>query len=130
MSLVLALFGLLTAPQKRFSCTKNFKEVFHGFISLQGALVVELKHAGITFQLQQVFPLIYRSEYVGAYIADIVVNNKIILELKSVSQLTSGMEAQLINYLKLSGIPVGYLFNFYPVRLQWHRFVNTRKGKL
>jgi GxxExxY protein len=93
----------------------------------QGALVVELKHAGIPFQLQQVFPLIYKEEYIGAYIADIVVDNSIILELKSVSQLTSGMDAQLINYLKLSGIPVGYLLNFYPVRLHWRRFVNTGK---
>jgi GxxExxY protein len=95
----------------------------------QGALVVELKHAGIPSQLKQVFPLIYKTEYVGAFIADIVVDNKIILELKSVSQLTTGMYSQLINYLKLSGIQVGYLFNFYPVRLKWRLFINARKRK-
>jgi hypothetical protein len=39
------------------------------------------------------------------------------------------MDAQLINYLKLSGIPVVYLFKFYPVHLQWGCFVNTGKGK-
>ncbi|MBN1698938.1 MAG: GxxExxY protein [Spirochaetales bacterium] len=71
----------------------------------------------------------YRDEYIGAYIADIVVDEKIILELKSIRQITTGIESHIINYLKLSGIPVGYLFNFYPVRLQWNRFVNACGGK-
>jgi GxxExxY protein len=61
-----------------------------------GVLVVELKQTSISFQLQQVFPLVYKTEYVGVYIADILFDNKIILELKSVSQLTSGMDVQLI----------------------------------
>ncbi|MBN1410151.1 MAG: GxxExxY protein, partial [Spirochaetales bacterium] len=63
------------------------------------------------------------NEYVGAYIADLVVDNIIILELKSVSQLTPVMEAQLINYLKLSKIQVGYLLNFYGITLGFKRFV-------
>ncbi|MBN1698935.1 MAG: GxxExxY protein [Spirochaetales bacterium] len=71
----------------------------------QGALVVELKYNGIPLQMQQVYS-VYRDEYVWAYIADIVVDGKIILELKSVRQLTAGMEAQIINYLRLSGMPV------------------------
>ncbi|MBN2617903.1 MAG: GxxExxY protein, partial [Spirochaetales bacterium] len=62
----------------------------------------------------------------GAFFADIVVANTIILELKSVSGFTSGMVSQTINYLKLSKLPVAYLLNFQGPRVQWQRFVNTK----
>ena len=90
----------------------------------EGALVVELKHRGIFIERQKVFPLEYRGEYIGAYIADIVVENTLIVELKSVSKLNEVMEAQLLNYLKLSNLKVGYLLNFHNVSLEWRRFVN------
>ena len=93
----------------------------------EGALVVELTNSSISFKRQQVYPLYYKGVYVGAYIADIVVDDKIILELKSVKQLTHTMAAQLINYLKLSRVPVGYLMNFNGIRLEWKRFVNQRE---
>ena len=51
--------------------------------------------------------------------------NTIILELKSVRALNDCMAAQIINYLKLSGLPVGYLINFYGVKAEWRRFVNV-----
>ena len=94
----------------------------------QATFVVELQEAGLGYEIQKDFPLHHLGRYVGAYIADIVIENTIILELKAVSQLTSGMSAQLVNYLKLSGFPVGYLLNFGHNRLEWHRFVNTGKG--
>jgi GxxExxY protein len=68
--------------------------------------VYELQRAGIPFERQRVYPLHYKGELVGAYIADLVVDNKIILELKSVSALNQVMEAQIINYLRLSKLPV------------------------
>ena len=90
----------------------------------EGALVVELKHLRLEVDRQLDYPLAYRGEYVGAYIADLVVEGTIILELKSVKALTAAMDAQIINYLKLSGLPVGYLLNFYGTRVEWRRFVN------
>ena len=56
-----------------------------------------------------------------------VVDNAVILELKSVQELNNNMEAQLINYLKLSKIQVGYLINFQGARLEWKRFVCQRE---
>lgn len=73
---------------------------------------VELAKAGIYFYRQKVYPLHYKGKYIGAYIADLVVDNKIIIELKSVSRFTAVMEAQLLNYLRLSGLQVGCLMNF------------------
>jgi GxxExxY protein len=96
----------------------------------EGAFCVELSQAGVPFERQKVYPLYYKGEYIGAYIADLVVDNKIIVELKSVSKLTSVMTAQLINYLKLSHIQVGYLMNFNSVSLEWKRFVHQdNQGK-
>src|SRR4030066_1869167 len=92
----------------------------------EGAFCVELTKAGIQFDRQKVYPLYYKGEYIGAYIADLVVDNKIIVELKAVSQLTAVMEAQLLNYLKLSKLQVGYLMNFNSIRLEWKRFVNQK----
>jgi GxxExxY protein len=55
------------------------------------------------------------------------VDNAIILELKAVKELNNNMEAQIINYLKLSKIAVGYLINFHNVKLEWKRFVCQRE---
>ena len=59
----------------------------------EGAIVVELKNSGLPFSCQEVFPVYYKSELIGSYIADIVVDNSIILELKAVKQLNPYMEA-------------------------------------
>jgi len=93
----------------------------------EGALCVEFKHLGLTTERQPVFPLSYRGEYIGAYVADLVVEGTIILELKAVKTLSPVMEAQIINYLKLSGLAVGYLLNFANTRVEWKRFVNQRE---
>ena len=89
----------------------------------EGALVIELAHLGIPFERQKVYPVYYKGELAGAYIADLVVDGKIILELKSVVSLSSVMAAQIINYLRLSKVPVGYLVNFRNTRVQFRRFV-------
>ena len=78
----------------------------------EGALVIEFAHLGIPIERQKVYPVYYKGELAGAYIADLVVADTIILELKSVQALKESMEAQIINYLRLSKIPVGYLINF------------------
>ena len=91
----------------------------------EGALVIEFQRRDMPFSRQQVYPLYYKGELAGAYIADLVVAGKIILELKSVRQLTACMEAQLINYLRLSKVPVGYLINFRNTKVAWRRFIVT-----
>ena len=91
----------------------------------EGALVIELERRGLSVGRQVVSPLIYEGEMAGAYVADIVVENTVILELKSVKALSPVMEAQLINYLRLSRIPVGYLINFNRSRMVYRRRVLT-----
>ena len=89
----------------------------------EGAMVIELKKRGLDVHRQVVYPLFYEGEMAGAYVADLVVEGKMILELKSVKELNSNMEAQLLNYLRLSKVSLGYLINFRNARVEWKRRV-------
>ncbi len=67
----------------------------------------------LPFRRQVAMPITYKSETLDCgYRADVVVGDKVLLELKSVDRLTPVHEAQIITYLKLSGIPTGLLLNF------------------
>jgi GxxExxY protein len=88
-----------------------------------GALLIEFRNRKLNIEREREFKLYYEGEVAGVYFADLVVEGKILLELKSVSTLTSLMEAQLLNYLRIGQIPVGYLVNFNALSLQYKRMV-------
>ncbi len=89
---------------------------------------MELGRREIGYERQKVFPVEYYGEYIGAYFADVVVGGAIIVELKSVKCLTEIMAAQVINYLRLSSLDVGYIINFHGIRLEWKRYINPGSG--
>ncbi len=89
----------------------------------ENALCIELTQAGIPFQCQQQFVISYKGEDVGNYIADIVVNDKLLIELKALSSFGKEHDAQVMNYLKASGLTVGLLLNFGVTRLGIRRMV-------
>ena len=104
--------------------------IYGGILSLtllesayEGAMAIELKKRGLDVQRQVVYPLSNEGEMAGAYVADLVVEGKMILELKSVKELNPNMEAQLLNYLRLSKVSLGYLINFRNSRVEWKRRV-------
>jgi len=73
----------------------------------------ELSSDGLVFRRQVPLPVIYKSVRLDCgYRLDIVVENAVVIEIKSVERLIPIHEAQLITYLKLSGIPIGLLLNF------------------
>jgi GxxExxY protein len=78
----------------------------------QNALMIELDKAGLSAEPQAPIKVFYDDRIVGDFIADIIVEDKVILELKSVKELHPAHEAQLTNYLKATGIEVGLLINF------------------
>jgi len=89
-------------------------ELGHGFLEkvYKNALAVELKESGVKCNLEVSLQVSYRGTIVGEYAADIVVDNKIIVEVKAVSKLNPVHEVQLVNYLKATGLTVGLLINF------------------
>ena len=75
-------------------------------------LLIELKKAGLRVQTQVSIPVKYEGQSVGDFTADMVVEDRVIVELKSLQRLIKAHEIQLVNYLVATGIPVGLLINF------------------
>lgn len=100
------------------SILKLFYEVYnvlgHGFLEkvYQNALYTELKNNGFEVESQKQIKVYYKNVEVGEYYADLIVNNKVILELKATESITEAHEFQLLNYLKSTNIEVGLLLNF------------------
>jgi len=102
----------------------------HGFLEAvyQEALEIEYKARGLPVVAQQPFLIDYKGRILKkTYIADFVAYDKIIVEIKALSHLTSLEEAQVMNYLKASGLQVGLLINFGTKQLEWKRFNWTYK---
>lgn len=89
----------------------------------QKALLKELRLRGLKADAQKEIKVLYKDEDVGSYYADIVVNDEIILELKAVDCLTKAHESQLLNYLKGTGIKLGFLVNFGKDKAVYKRMV-------
>lgn len=97
----------------------------HGLLEkpYENALVVEFQQQHISFTQQPRFPVIYKSVNVGEYIPDLIVFDKVIVDTKVVETLGNNEKAQMINYLKITGLRVGLLLNFKHPKLQWERIV-------
>jgi len=76
------------------------------------ALCIELKIAGLYFEKQKVINVEYKGEVLGQFRMDIVVENLIVVEIKSVERFDPIFEAQLLSYMKLGGYKLGLLINF------------------
>ena len=106
-----------------------FKHLTTGLLEsvYEKALCIEFDEMGIPYERQKRLQITYKGSIIGEFVSDLVVDNKIILELKSIPQLTPANTAQLINYLKITGMPVGYLLNFGEGR-DYKRILNKESG--
>jgi GxxExxY protein len=89
----------------------------------QNALMVELKSRGLKAESQVPITVHYKDNVVGEYIADILVEDKVILELKTVDRFDKIHEAQLLNYLRATGTQIGILVNFKHPKAEIKRMV-------
>ena len=76
------------------------------------ALMIELRGRGLSVENQVPLKVSYKEQIVGEYFADLLVEDRVIVEIKSVANLLREHQAQLLNYLKATGISVGLLVNF------------------
>jgi GxxExxY protein len=97
----------------------------HGFLEAvyQNALVEELAASGLAVVKEKAFPVHYRGKQVGMYLADIVIENTVIAELKVAQMLIPAHAAQVLNYLRASRLPVGLLFNFGKPKVEFRRVI-------
>ena len=89
----------------------------------ENAMCIELQAKGLAVQQQAEIEVSYKEQSVGVYYADLLVNQLVICELKSAKALTTAHQAQLLNYLKATGIKVGLLLNFGSERVEVKRMV-------
>jgi len=95
----------------------------------ENALLVELKQQGLNAKNQVPIKVSYKGEVVGDYTADLLVEDKVIVELKTVENLDRSHEAQLLNYLKSTGLQVGLLVNFKHKKADIKRMVLDLSGE-
>lgn len=101
------------------------RELGYGFLEkvYENSLMVLLKKEGIKARQQHPISVYFENEIVGEYFADIVVEDKVLVELKTIERTANVHDAQLLNYLKATKIRLGLLINFAPRKLEYERII-------
>ncbi|MGD2079424.1 MAG: GxxExxY protein [Chloroflexota bacterium] len=129
---------------QHFKHTKLTEEIIGGFYDVynalgygflekiyENALKIELASRGLAVEQQAPIVVHYAGEIVGEHFADLVVEDKVVIELKAAKSVKPEHEAQLLNYLKATKNEVGLLLNFGPeASFKRKAFDNERKGSL
>ena len=91
-------------------------ELGYGFLEkvYHKSLFIELSKRGYRVEIEKPVEVRYENQVVGEFFADLLVENKVVVEVKAVDKYTSIFEAQLLNYLKAVGFDVGLIINFGP----------------
>jgi GxxExxY protein len=97
----------------------------HGLLEkpYENALVVEFNLRGIPWVQQPRFPVVYKTINIGEYIPDLIAFDSIIVDTKTIEKIGNNERAQMINYLKITGLRVGVIINFKHAKLEWERIV-------
>ena len=103
-------------------------ELGAGFLEsvYERALLLALRQKGLSVVSQHPIRVEFRGQSVGDFYADLFVEGKVIVELKAVKAIVPEHQAQVINYLKATGIEVGLLINFGSAKLQYRRFTRRK----
>lgn len=104
---------------------KVHQELGYGFLEkvYENSLMHLLNKENIQAKQQYPVPVHFDSVIVGEYYADIMIENKILIELKTVERITNAHFSQVLNYLKATGIRLGLLLNFGPRKLEYERII-------
>jgi GxxExxY protein len=108
---------------------KVYNRMGFGFLEsvYEKCMMIELRKAGLRAENQTPIIVHYEGEEVGAFVADVIVDDTVILELKSVTQLAKAHEVQLVNYLVATNKPVGLLINFGEEKVEVRRKIRKLK---
>ena len=110
-----------------------YNELGHGFLEsiYREAMTMALVAAGLKVETEVPLPVSFRGKVIGTFRADMIVEGKVIVELKSAAALSEAHQAQIVNYLRATPIEIGLLFNFGPEpQSRRFDFPNTRKRGL
>jgi len=96
----------------------------HKEVVYQKALAIELEKCEIEFEREKTLDIFYENKKIGVYRPDFIVAGKIIIEIKAVPFIPRDYEVQLLNYLKSTNLPLGFLINFGSKKVEIRRRVN------
>ncbi len=101
------------------------RELGFGFLEkvYENSMMVLFRRENITAKQQAPVSVSFEGEIVGDYYADILIEDKIILELKAIEKITDAHKAQALNYLKSTGLKLAIIINFGKQRLEYERIV-------
>ena len=101
----------------------GFQEVIY-----QRALSLEMRDNDLAFEREKEMPIIYNETPIGTRRVDFLVEGKIMVELKAITEINDINKAQIINYLEAYRLDIGLLINFGQKRLEFKRFINSDRG--
>ena len=108
------------------SCSLEIiKGIGHGLHEkpYENSLAVEFLHRGIAFEQQRSFPVVWRDTRVGEFIPDLIAYGKIVIDTKTIDRITDIERGQMLNYLRITGLPIGLIINFKKPKLEWERII-------
>lgn len=107
------------------SALEVLKELGHGLHEkpYERAMIVELRHRRHTIHQQRCFQIEYKGHHVGEFIPDLIVDDSVIVDTKTIDRITSMERGQMLNYLRISGLRVGLIINFHKPKLEWQRVI-------
>ena len=89
----------------------------------ENSLAVEFRHRGIPFIQQPKYPVLWRDVIVGEYIPDLIAYRQIIVDTKTIEHITPIERGQMLNYLRITGLPLGLIIHFKKPKLEWERII-------
>ena len=89
----------------------------------ENSLVVEFRRAGVAFDQQRRFEVFYKGEYVGEHIPDLIAYGLVAVDAKCIERITDHERGQMLNYLRITKLPVGLILNFKHAKLEYERTV-------
>jgi GxxExxY protein len=97
----------------------------HGLLEkpYENALCIEFGLREISWTQQPRYDVLYKTVKVGEYIPDLIVLNKVVVDTKVIDRITEHELGQMLNYLKITNLPVGLILNFKRSKLEWKRVV-------
>ena len=103
-------------------------EMGHGLLEkpYENALCVEFGLRDINFLQQPRYDVLYKTVKVGEYIPDLIVLDKVVVDTKVIDRITEHELGQMLNYLKITNLPVGLILNFKRSKLEWKRVILSK----
>jgi GxxExxY protein len=92
----------------------------------ENALVVEFKQRSHAFDQQRRFEVRYKGEFIGEYIPDLLVHGAVVVDAKTIEKITDHERGQMLNYLRITNLPVGLILNFKHAKLEYERIILTK----